>query len=106
MDLDTIYDTLKLLGYRWTLEILASLAESPKRFNELQRHCGNFNPKTHAAAVDRLLRYGLIRHDDSGESRYALTAKGAQALPALRKFVADMKRWDEVIDEGDRSRRS
>ncbi len=55
MDFNLIYDTLKLLGYRWTLEILASLAQSPKRFNELQRDVGNYNAKTHGDAVARLV---------------------------------------------------
>lgn len=107
MDLDTIYETLKLFGYRWTLEILTSLAESPKRFNELQRDVGNYNPKTHQDAVARLVEHGLIRHPNDGDgAHYALTLKGEWALPALRTFAEGMSQWDDARGNGDRAHQS
>ena len=105
MDLGTIYDTLKIFGYRWTLEILTSLAQSPKRFNELQRDVANFNPKTHADALNRLVKHGLIHHEDGDGSYYAVTAKGEWVVPALRNFVTEMSRWDQLHADHDRSHR-
>jgi DNA-binding HxlR family transcriptional regulator len=104
VDLDKIYDTLKLFGYRWTLEILTSLAESPKRFNELQRDVGNFNAKTHQEATTRLVKHQLIerfREDDG--AKYRLTELGQRSLPALEAFAAALHQWSDADRPRDRS---
>jgi DNA-binding HxlR family transcriptional regulator len=107
VDFNPIYDTLKLLGYRWTLEILASLAQSPKRFNELQRDVGNYNAKTHGDAVARLVEHGLVRHPNDGDGvHYALTPMGEFVIPALDTFVKGMSQWDDNRSSGDRSRQT
>jgi DNA-binding HxlR family transcriptional regulator len=104
VDLGTAYDMLKLLGYRWTLEILASLNESPKRYNELQRDVGNYNAKTHTDALNRLVEHELIRHPNDGDgTHYTLTPKGKFVLPALDAFVKSLYQWDGTRTAGDHS---
>jgi DNA-binding HxlR family transcriptional regulator len=104
VDLASIYETLKMLGYRWTLEILASLAESPKRFNELQRDVGNYNAKTHTDALNRLVEHGFIRHPNDGDGiHYTLTPMGEFVPPALDALVKGMRQWEDKRTSGDHS---
>jgi DNA-binding HxlR family transcriptional regulator len=105
VELGTIYDALHLFGHRWTLELLTSLSEGPKRFNELQRDVGNINSKTHNNALQRLADHGLVRHPNDGDGvHYILTPFGERALPALRRFVSELSQWHEACG-CDRSRR-
>lgn len=107
VELATIYDALRLFDHRWTLEILASLSEGPKRFNALQRDVGNINSKTHRDVLQRLVDNGLVRHPSDGDGvHYALTAMGERALPALRAFIRELSLWDDARGGGDRSRHS
>ncbi len=105
MDLGTIYDTLRFFDHRWTLEILSSLSERPKRFNALQRDVGNINAKTHRDALQRLVDRGLVCHPRHGDGvNYALYPLGERVLPALRVFVNELSEWDKTRDD-DRNHR-
>lgn len=107
MELGPIYNTLRLFSHRWTLEILTSLSDEPKRFNDLQRDIGNISSKTHSETLQRLADHGLVRHPNDGDGvHYVLTPLGERALPALRAFVEEVKLWHDARGGGDRSHRS
>jgi DNA-binding HxlR family transcriptional regulator len=107
VELGAIYELLRFFDHRWTLELLSSLSEGPKRFNALQRDVGNINSKTHRDALQRLVDRGLVRRPGDGDGvHYELTALGERALPALRTFVDELSQWDDAREGGDRSRRS
>lgn len=107
MELETIYDTLRTFDHRWTLEILASLSEAPRRFNALQRDVGNVNSKTQRDALRRLVERGLVQRPEDGDGvHYMLTPLGERALPALVAFVKELSAWQDARDGGDRSRRA
>ena len=91
MDLHATYDVLDLFGHRWTLEILASLTGSPKRYTDLQRSIDLVHAKSFNEALHRLVDNGLVSHPSSGDgSRYALTAMGRRAIPSIATFVTDL----------------
>ena len=107
MELRTIYDTLDFYNHRWTVEILASLASGPKRFNALLRDTGNVNAKPQWAALQRLEEKGLVLHpNDVDGEHYALTPYGEWALAAIQAFVEQVSRWENSLGDGDRSSRS
>lgn len=107
VELGPIYDTLRTFDHRWTLEILAALTESPRRFNALQREIGDVNSKTQRDALRRLVERGLVRRPEDGDGvHYVLTPLGERALPALEAFVKELSDWQDARDSGERSHQS
>lgn len=99
MEFAAIYDALAFFGHRWTIEILASLAERPKRFTDLQRSINLVHAKTFVDALRRLEDHGLITHPHHGDgTHYALTPEGRRILPLIVAFVDDLRWWGRAND--------
>ncbi len=84
--------TARLLGARWTIQILYLLAR-PMRFVELQ-HAVGVNPRTLAQRLKFLRAEGLIEvRDCAGTSHYSLTLSGSHLVPVLDGMRDWQSRW-------------
>ncbi len=84
--------TARILGMRWTLEIVHNLRQR-RRFCELQKRVKNVNPTTLSQRLKFLESQGVLRRmlisDMPLHVEYELTEKGRDLLPILD----DMARW-------------
>ncbi|KPG86916.1 helix-turn-helix transcriptional regulator [Stenotrophomonas maltophilia] len=82
---------MALLAGAWTAEIVWSLSAGPRRFGELRIDLAPVTAKTLTARLRDMQLKGMItRHerDTSPPSiEYALTALGAQLLPAIHAIA-------------------
>jgi DNA-binding HxlR family transcriptional regulator len=95
VDYGTIYGALEFLAHRWTMEILESLADKPKGFNDLQRSVNVAHPTSFNIALQRLVEHGLVRRPSRRGQTYALTPAGERALPLVIRFVEELDLWAE-----------
>jgi len=86
----------KILGRKWTLEMIYYLREG-KRFCELQEVVGGVNPATLTQRLKTLERAGIVnRHPISSGPRhveYELTEKGRDLIDVLYALAAWVNRW-------------
>ncbi|WP_245658352.1 winged helix-turn-helix transcriptional regulator [Microtetraspora malaysiensis] len=68
------------IGGKWTVKIIACLAEGPRRFSELQVPLRGITPKTLAASLRSMERDGLVSRTAYAENpprvEYELTSLG------------------------------
>ncbi|OGO47443.1 MAG: hypothetical protein A2Z30_02805 [Chloroflexi bacterium RBG_16_64_43] len=75
--------TARILGARWTIQILFHLAH-PLRFCELQQAVGGVNPRTLSQRLQFLKAKGLVeQRSGGGVVRYTLTQAGTHLVPML-----------------------
>ena len=75
--------TARILGARWTIQILFYLAR-PMRFCELQQAAGGVNPRTLSQRLQFLKAEGLVEmRSGGGVPHYALTQAGSHLAPVL-----------------------
>lgn len=83
---------LELLRYKWTIPILAVLAEDEHRFNELQRSVGDAPSNVLSERLKQLEDVAVVSRtvEDTSPPRvtYALTDRGA----ALAEVVLEIAR--------------
>lgn len=81
----------KILGDKWTPVLLFALAESNRRFCELQDDAGGINPRTLSARLDGLEQAGIIVRTVYPEVpprvEYALSDKGRDLLPVIKSMI-------------------
>ena len=86
----------RILGARWTLEILYNLRD-PRRFCEIQEAVGGINPRTLSQRLKFLEEEGLILRqpleDSSPHARYELTGMGKDLLPVLELLEVWGNKW-------------
>jgi len=87
--------TARILGMRWTLEIVHNLRQR-RRFCELQKRVKNVNPTTLSQRLKFLESQGVLRRilisDMPLHVEYELTEKGRDLLPILDA----MARWADA----------
>ena len=86
-----------MLCGKWTLSLLASLADGPRRFCELERRCAGISPRTLRQRLDELRANGLVEKNRAtgrgcGRCHYELTASGA----AVRPLLVELERFAET----------
>ena len=69
-----ITEVAELLSDTWTMLIMRSLTEGPKRFCELESWLGGISTRTLTLKLKRLKKLGLLEKSDTGV--YAATEKG------------------------------
>ena len=88
--------TARILGMRWTLEIVHNLRE-PRRFCELQKVVGNVNPTTLSQRLKFLESRGVLRRIQVSDMplhvEYELTEKGRDLLPILDAMARWANKW-------------
>jgi DNA-binding HxlR family transcriptional regulator len=88
------HDFLGRLGDKWTIQVLVSLARSPRarlRFSHLKRGVAGISQRMLTVTLRTLERDGLVQRHFFPEVpprvEYELTAIGKSILPALEGFV-------------------
>ncbi|MGQ0596777.1 winged helix-turn-helix transcriptional regulator [Aquabacterium sp.] len=91
-----VRDVLDRLGDKWSVLILATLANDPMRFNELTRAVPDISRRMLTETLRHLERDGLVCREVTPATppavRYGLTALGASLMPPLSALV----RWAEL----------
>lgn len=81
---------LQLLQEKWVLQIISSLLDGPRGFNDLSRDVGGCNPTTLAHRLERLERAGLLTKTVCStmppRTRYELT-EGGRALESVLSAI-------------------
>lgn len=91
-----VRDVVDRVGDRWSLLVLAHLADAPQRFNALHRTIGDISKQVLARTLRRLEEDGFVSrtvHDATPpQVEYALTAMGASFLDPLKALIG----WAEA----------
>ena len=86
----------RLLGDTWSLLVLRDLAPGPKRFSELLASTG-ISPRVLSRRLHSLVQQGLLARRAFAQVpprvEYALTEKGAAALPLVDALRSYGERW-------------
>lgn len=87
-----IASAMEIIGSKWTALILRDLAESPKRFSELEKSVGSINPRTLSQRLGDLEKHAIVTKRPFPETppriEYALTQKGKDLVPVLKQMAA------------------
>ncbi len=93
-------EALASVGDRWTLQIVASLLDAPRRFGDLQRQLAGIAPNVLSQRLRHLEQQGLVVAQPYSERPprfvYELTAAGA-ALAGPVRLLTD---WGARYGEG------
>jgi DNA-binding HxlR family transcriptional regulator len=84
-----ITEVAKLLSDTWTMLIIHSLMDGPKRFCELESNLDHISTRTLTNKLKQLTERGLIKKDGGGE--YMATEKGK----GIRIIERAMVKYDE-----------
>lgn len=86
-----VRDVVDRVGDRWSLLVLAHLAEMPHRFNALHRAIGDISKQVLSRTLRRLEEDGFVSrtvHDVTPpQVEYALTEMGSSFLEPLRALI-------------------
>jgi DNA-binding HxlR family transcriptional regulator len=86
-------DVLALIGGKWSMLLVCSLADGPVRTGELARRAGGISQKMLTQTLRELMRHGIVQRHDYGEVpprvEYSLTALGR----SLSRLVTKIERW-------------
>ena len=93
----TIYNTLDILGKRWSLLILLELFKGEnkqKRFNEIKKGLGDITPKILSLRLSELEEEGLIEKNINNSKipikcEYSLTESGEDFI----RIIQEIKEW-------------
>jgi DNA-binding HxlR family transcriptional regulator len=86
---------LRLIGSKWTLNIIYVLCESTKRFGQIQRELVGISPRTLSLRLSQLESDGIISKKIFAQIPprvdYSLTPKGA----SLRTILTQLDLWGQ-----------
>jgi DNA-binding HxlR family transcriptional regulator len=110
------YDNLKacpialgfrILGKRWTIEVIRELFLGKTKFNELQKNVPGVNPRMLALRLKELEDVGLIKRDvfpgTPVKIDYSLSQLGRDVIPVMYAMAEfSMKNFsDEIFDDAE-----
>ena len=91
--------TLSLIGDKWKLQILESLAEGTKRFGELKKSLGNITQKVLTSNLRAMEEKGLLIRNVYAQIppkvEYTLTSVGE----SLKPVIEAMSQWGAEYQE-------
>ena len=91
--------TLSLIGDKWKLQILESLAEGTKRFGELKKSLGNITQKVLTSNLRAMEEKGLLIRNVYAQIppkvEYTLTSVGE----SLKPIIEAMSQWGAEYQE-------
>lgn len=87
---------LDRVGDKWTVLIIGTLDDGPRRFNEIRLAIGGITPKVLTSTLRSLVADGLVTREVFAEVpprvEYSLTELGR----SLQEPVAALRRWAEL----------
>ncbi len=94
---------MKILGSSYFCEVILTLQDHPKSFNDILRDI-KINPSTLNRRIKELTRYDLIepiiiRVNEENRIKYKLTRKGQQLIKYFDEFVILSERLEKAITE-------
>lgn len=91
-----IASSLDIVGDKWSLVIVRSLAMGATSYSDLARQPEKIATNILSDRLARLERSGIVRQTEAGRGRlpgrYGLTRKGADLLPVIQALA----RWGEA----------
>lgn len=89
--------TARIVSGKWTLLVLRDLADTPRRFTELERSLEGISPRTLSQRLCMLEEEGVIERREFAEVpprvEYRLTTKGHALVPLIDEMRAYGTRW-------------
>ena len=87
----------EIISGKWTLLLIRDLAESSRRFCELERSLKGISPRTLSLRLRALEDEGIVERHTYPEVpprvEYALTEKGQALMPLIEDMRAYGRRW-------------
>lgn len=100
----SLASALRLIGDRWTLQIVAQLVDEPKRFGELAEHLPGISPNILTDRLRQLERNGIVATVPYNRRpmrlAYGLTDSGRDLHGAISLLAAWGARQTGAGDEG------
>jgi DNA-binding HxlR family transcriptional regulator len=89
--------TAEIISGKWTLLVIRDLAESSRRFCELERSLEGISPRTLSLRLRALEEHGVVERHTYPEVpprvEYALTEKGLALVPLIEDMRSYGRRW-------------
>ena len=96
-----IRDVLDRLGDRWSVLVIVTLAQKPRRFGELQRAVTGISQRMLTVTTRRLVRDGLVRRTVYDtvppQVEYRLTEMGQSLAVAIQGLAAWSRTHKDAI---------
>jgi DNA-binding HxlR family transcriptional regulator len=87
-------EVLSRIGDKWTLQVVVTLRDQPRRFNDLKRHVGGISQQMLTRTLKTLERDGMVKRTVCATTppqvEYALTPLGR----SLSKPVRQLALWE------------
>ena len=90
---EQVSEILNLVGDKWTMQVVVSLRDQPRRFNDLKRQVGGISQQMLTRTLKSLVRDGMARRTVCATTppqvEYALTELGQ----SLSEPVGHLAKW-------------
>jgi DNA-binding HxlR family transcriptional regulator len=87
----------EIISGKWTLLVIRDLADSTRRFCELERSLEGISPRTLSLRLRALEECGIVERQTYPEVpprvEYALTEKGRALIPVIEEMRAYGREW-------------
>ena len=90
---DAAKDIARLLGKRWTIDVLANLEQQPRRFNELRRGIPDVSAKVLTDRLAEMVEAGLVdrRRVGTNHVRYSINPAAVE----LFRIAEELGAWKQ-----------
>lgn len=94
---------LSRVGDKWTMQVVVSLRDQPRRFNDLKREVDGISQQMLTRTLKMLERDGMVertvRNTTPPQVEYALTALGRSLSEPVRQLAQWALAHLEIVDE-------
>src|SRR5690349_6145241 len=91
---DALAEALDLIGDRWSLQLVAALADGPRRFNDLQSELGAIAPNVLTARLRQLEGSGLLVGRPYSKRPLRLQYELTEDGHGLRDVIGALVSWE------------
>lgn len=102
-DCRRVSEILSRVGDKWTMQVVVSLRDQPRRFNELKRQVEGISQQMLTRTLKSLERDGMVERTVRGTTppqvEYALTALGRSLSEPVRQLAQWALTHLETVDE-------